>query len=184
MRPSSVGFRHRGPATALAMALVASLSLAEPAEVAAQSPIDRGGFTLMLDLGLGLQHDAAIGTTESGLAGINLGIGGFLTDRLALLFRASGTNVAYGPVRQVSGTAGPALQYWANDRLSVTAGGGLGLWSVEDVNESGLGLVVGVHYAIWQSGRHSLFLGVDYAPAFTEPETVHNLGFLFGWQLL
>lgn len=184
MRPRSVGFRHGVPATALALGLAVALSLASPADVAAQSPIDRGGFTLVLDLGLGLQHDAAIGTTESGLAGINLGIGGFLTDRLALLFRASGTNVAYGPVRQVSGTAAPALQYWASDRLSLTGGVGMGFWSVEDFNESGLGLVVGVHYAIWQSGRHSLFLGVDYAPAFTEPETVHNLGFLFGWQLL
>jgi len=168
----------------LALGLVAASSSALPADVAAQSPLDRGGFTLMLDLGLGIQHDEAIGTTESGLAGLNLGIGGFLTDRLALLLRASGTNVSYGPVRQVSGTAAPALQYWVDDRLSLTGGVGLGLWSIEDVNESGLGLVLGVDYAIWQSGRHGLFVGLDYAPAFTDPETVHNLGILFGWQLL
>jgi hypothetical protein len=168
----------------LALGLVAASSLTVAADVAAQTPVERGGFTLILDLGVGLQHDQAIGSTESGLAGINLGIGGFLTDRLALMLRASGTNVSYGPVRQVSGTAAPALQYWASDRLSLTGGVGMGLWSVEEFDETGPGLVLGVHYAIWQSGGHSLFLGVDYAPAFTDPETVHNLGILFGWQLL
>jgi hypothetical protein len=167
-----------------ALGLVAAMSLTHAAGVAAQTPLERGGFTLMLDLGLGLQRDEAFGTTESGLAGVNLGIGGFLTDRLALMLRESGTNVSYGPVRQVSVVVAPALQYWANDRLSLTGGVGAGLWSIDDVNEGGLGLVLGVHYALWQSGRHSLFLGVDYAPAFTDPETVHNLGILFGWQLL
>jgi hypothetical protein len=169
-------------AAGIAIGLAGASSLVGPADVTAQSPLERGGFTLMLDLGL--QHDEAFGTTESGLAGINLGIGGFLSDRLALLLRASGTNVDYGPVRQVSGMAGPALQYWANDRLGLTGGVGLGLWSIEDVNESGLGLIMGVQFAVWQSGRHSLFLGLDYAPAFTDPGTVHNIGILFGWQLL
>jgi hypothetical protein len=87
----------------LALGLVAASSLTVAADVASQTPLDRGGSTLILDLGVGLQHDQAIGTT---------------------------------------------------------------------------------HYAVWQSGRHGLFLGVDYAPAFTDPETVHNVDFPSGWELL
>jgi hypothetical protein len=122
MRTRSVRFCHG----LLALGLVAASSPTRPAEVAAQSPPERGG----------------------------------------------------------SGTGGPAIQYWASERLSLTAGIGAGFWVIEDANDSGLGLNVGAQYALWQNGRHRLFLGLDYAPAFTDPETVHNLGVLFGWQLL
>ena len=170
-------------ATWIALSLLAGGANTASAQAPAAEQ-DRGGFTLMLDVGLGFQRDEFIGTTETGLGGINLGIGGFLTDNLALMFRASGTNVDYGGTRQVSGTGGPAIQYWPNDRLSLVGGVGVGFWSVEDINDTGLGLILGAQYAFFQRGRHNLFIAVDYAPAFTDPGTVHNFGILFGWQLL
>lgn len=85
---------------------------------------DRGGFTLLLDAGLGLQHDGYFGETEAGFAGVNLGIGGFLTRDLALVFRVSGTTVSYDGLGQTSGVGGPTAQLWLNDRLHLEGGVG------------------------------------------------------------
>ena len=81
----------------------------------AQNEADRGGFTLLLNAGLGLQYDEAFEESAAGLAGLNLGVGGFLTRDLALMFRISGTNVSYdagffGDITQVSGVGGVTLQ--------------------------------------------------------------------------
>jgi hypothetical protein len=51
---------------------------------------NRGGFTLLLNAGYAVQHDSASGRSGDGQAGLNLGIGGFLTRNLALMFRVSG----------------------------------------------------------------------------------------------
>ena len=52
---------------------------------AAQS--DRSGFTLMVDMGLGIQSDTALEESAVGLAGLNLGLGGWVTDKVAILGR-------------------------------------------------------------------------------------------------
>ena len=57
---------------------------------------DRGGFTALVDLGVGIQNDTSIEETAVGLAGINFGVGGFMTPDLAIMFRLAGTNVNYG----------------------------------------------------------------------------------------
>jgi hypothetical protein len=152
---------------------------------------DRGGFTLMLNLGVGFQHDGYVDRMERGLAGLNLGIGGFLTDDVALLFRVSGTSaVDFGNYRQTSGVGAPVIQYWLNDRVALEVGAGLGFWSVRntiafgDLSDSGLGLIVGAGYTLLNAGKHSFRLGLEYAPAFTEPEMVHNVGLVIGWQML
>jgi len=168
--------------TALALLLLPCVAHAQEA-----SRWDRGSFTLLLNLGVGFQRDAYVDQTERGLAGLNLGIGGFLTDDVALMFRWSGTaGVDQGNYEQTSAVYGPAVQYWIDDRLSLEAGGGLGLRGVDntDVIESGLGLFVGAGYTLFGSGKHGFRLGVEYAPAFTDPTWVHNVGFVFGWQLL
>ena len=157
-----------------------------PAAATAQSAPDRGGFTMLLNLGVGRQNDGALPDAKTALAGLNLGIGGFLTDDLALWFRASGTTAQYDEFGfdQTSGFGGPALQYWVNDKFNIEGGVGAGLWVVEDTDETGLGIMLGMGFVIFNSGRHNLQIGVEYAGAFTDPETVHNMGLTFGWQLL
>jgi hypothetical protein len=153
---------------------------------------NRGGFTLLLNLGVGVQHDAAFEKSEAGLAGLNLGVGGFLTDHAALMFRVSGTNVTYtlqtpglqGQVSQVSGVAGVTLQYWLNDAWNIEAGPGLGFWDTGGLSEEALGLVVGTGLTIFNRGKHNLQVGVEYAPAFTDSGTVNNVGITFGYQFL
>lgn len=126
-----------------------------------------------------------------GLAGLNFGVGGFLTRDLPLMFRLSGTNVAYdfgpsGDYRQVSGVAGPAVQYWLSDRFNLEAGAGVGFWSSPDTDEANgaLGIILGAGVTIFNRGRHNLQFCVQYAPAFTDPGTVHNVGVTFGYQFL
>lgn len=160
-----------------------------PAAVSARATpgTTRGGFTTLVNLGVGYQRDSGLGESSVGLAGANFGIGGFVTPNLAVMFRFSGTNVHYDlgftDFGQVSGVGGGSLQYWLSDRVSVETGVGLGLWqTTDDDSESGVGLILGASTIVFQRGHHILQLGVEYAPAFTESGTVHNLGFTFGYQ--
>jgi len=181
-----VSRRRRAGAWALFALLVPALAQAQEA-----SRWDRGSFTLLLNLGVGFQRDSYVDQTETGLAGLNLGIGGFLTEDVALMFRWSGTTgVNYTAYSQTSAVYGPAVQYWIDDRLALEAGAGVGMWRAfdavtdEDVIESGLGMILGVGYTLFGSGKHAFRLGIEYAPAFTEPAWVHNFGIVLGWQLL
>lgn len=166
-----------------AAALLVSVTAPASAQTPATTP-QRSGFTLLVNLGYGYQNDEFLPEAKSGLAGLNLGIGGFLSSDLALWFRASGTNVSYDSFRQISGVGALAVQYWVTDRLNLEGGVGGGFWDDEDTSETGLGVVVGAGLVIFNSGRHNIQLGVEYAPAFTEPETVHNVGITLGYQLL
>jgi hypothetical protein len=150
---------------------------------------NRGGFTVLVDAGVGVQNDTSIQQTEAGFAGVSFGVGSFLTRDFALMFRIAGTNVSYdlaaGDYGQVSGVAAPIVQYWLSDRLNLEAGAGVGFWSGHtDEQESGLGLILGAGITIFNRGKHNLQFGVQYAPAFTDPGTIHNVGFTIGYQFL
>jgi len=150
---------------------------------------ERGGFTIIGDIGVGIQQDAGIEESAVGLAGLNLGVGGFLKDDLALLFRFSGTNVNYdfgflGDYNQVAGAAGPTLQFWPSDRFNIEAGVGMGFWSGDEESDRGFGVILGAGATIFNRGKHNLQIGVQYSPAFTDPGTVHNVGITLGYQFL
>ena len=171
---------------ALLVALCAMIVGATAVNAAAQSSPDRSGFTFLVNVGAGVQKDTALEDTAVGLAGVNLGVGGFFKPNLAILGRFSGTRASYetafGDIRQVSGVIGPTLQYWTSDKLSLEGGAGIGVWSVDGESERGLGLILGVGYTVWNRGKHNLQLGVEYAPVLTD-SAVHNFGITFGYQL-
>ncbi len=171
---------------ALAVALSSIMVAAAAGNAAAQTSADRSGFTLLVNLGVGIQNDTSLAENGVGLAGVNVGVGGFIKPNLAILGRFSGTSASYetpfGDVRQVSGVIGSTLQYWATDKVSLEGGAGLGLWSVEDESDRGFGLILGVGYTVWNRGKHNLQVGLEYAPVFTDG-TVHNFGFTIGYQL-
>ncbi|MDT8369654.1 MAG: hypothetical protein RQ745_10640 [Longimicrobiales bacterium] len=151
---------------------------------------DRGGFTLLTTIGFAIQKDAklkgaGLDGTNIGVAGLNLGIGGFVTDQVALLLRFSGMTADIGPTLQTSGFFGPSLQYWPSDRWSIEAGIGGGFSDIDNVsNDGGLGLLVAVGRTVFNSGSHNLHVGLEYVPVFTDPKMVHGFGLVFGWQLL
>ena len=148
---------------------------------------DRGGFTVLVDLGVGAQNDSAIAESAIGLAGLGFGAGAFLNENLAAMFRLSGTHVSYDlngfDYGQTSGFAGPAMQYWLSDQLNVEAGAGLGFWRGDnDDNSRGFGLLLGAGFSILNRGKHNVQVGAQYMPAFTAPGTVHSFGITLGYQ--
>ena len=95
-----------------------------------QAAVERRGFTILVNLGVGIQHDTAFEETAVGLGGANVGIGGFVRNNLAILGRFSGTNVSYDfSGQQVSGVMGATVQYWVSDLFHIEAGGGAGFWN-------------------------------------------------------
>jgi hypothetical protein len=147
---------------------------------------NRGGFTLLINAGYAVQHDSASGRSGDGQAGLNLGIGGFATRNLALMFRVSETSVrskagVLGELNQASGVLGGTLQYWVSDRVAIEAGAGVGF--VEDIYQADSpGLILGITASIFNRGKHSLQAGVEYAPAFRQSGTISNVGFTIGYQ--
>lgn len=128
--------------------------------------------------------------TAFGLGGLNVGVGGFINPNMALMFRIAGTNVHYdfgglGNYNQVSGVTGGVLQIWLSNRVNVEVGGGLGFWSGgDDTSDTGGGLILGAGFTVFNRGKHNLQIGVQYAPAFTDPGSVQNISFTFGYQFL
>jgi hypothetical protein len=63
---------------------------------------------------------------EPGLAPLGLSLGGYLTPRLALLGRLSGTSYFRGDEQILHMFAGPVVEFWPHDRWFVSGGVGLG----------------------------------------------------------
>ena len=164
---------------------------------------ERGGFTLLLSLGLGLQDDQGLEENTVGLSGLNLGIGGFLSEQLALMLRVSGTTANYTielgidpepEISQVSGVLALSVQYWVNDKVYLEGGPGLAVFSAdvdfgdvfgsEEVNDQAFGLVLGAGFTLSNKRKNNLHLGLEYAPGFFEAGTIHNIGVTIGYQLL
>jgi hypothetical protein len=153
----------------------------------APAPAERQGFTLLLNMGFGVQHDGGMQESATGLSGLNLGIGGFLNKNLAVMFRLSGTNVTYdsffyGRFDQISGVGGVTLQFWPSDRFNIEGGAGFGLWTTEFESEAGFGFIVAGNAVVFHKGKHYLLVGAEYAPAFTDWGTIQNFGITFGYQ--
>jgi hypothetical protein len=173
--------------TRLLLGLAALLICSAPAfaQVAPTAAQGRHGFTVLANLGVGFQHDPYLADSASGLAGPNVGAGVFVTNRIAILGRFSGTNADFGYARQVAGVLGGTVQFWVTDRFIVEGGGGFGYWSFNhaEFREEGYGLIVGANFVAWSRGSHCLLAGFEYAPTFTETDTVHSIGITFGYQL-
>ena len=180
--------------TAIVLALVSTYPAISFADEAAAAQ-DRSGFTMLLNLGLGRQEtkpDKGDGDSALGLAGLNLGLGGFVTEEIAVMFRFSGTNVQYDQggieVTGLSGVGGPAVQYWVNNNVNLELGGGVGIFNTEagglSNDERGYGFIVGANFPIWWNEGHALQVGVELAPVFIDDAKVYNAGVTFGWQLL
>jgi hypothetical protein len=151
---------------------------------------NRGGFTLLLSMGYGLQNGAVGEGTSEGLDGLNLGIGGFVSKDVALMFRISGTSVThdnppgYGQTDVISGVAAFDVQWWASERLNFEFGGGLGLLSIGSYDSQGLGLLACVGYSVLLRGKYSLQIGIEDALMFNDDYSVQNVGFNLGFQFL
>jgi hypothetical protein len=177
----------------VAAAMPPGAVLAQDEQVAAKpAGPNRGGFTLLLTMGVGLQNNAWIDESGVGIGGLNLGIGGFVSPDLAVMFRISGTNVRFenvgffnSTVDMVSGVGGVSVQYWVNDFVNLEGGAGFGLADTNvDLDERGFGLILGAGFSFFHRGKNSLQVGIEYAPVFLDVGNIHNICITFGWQLL
>jgi len=151
------------------LVLGAALASARPAR--AQGDIVRHGFTLQLSLGGGgayIVPDQGDSAHQGGLGGLNLMLGGFLSERTALAFKFVGVN--FGPFddrlsrdfgANIAGVGGPAAQYWLTDRVNLVGGFGFGVVDVKprggpDENRVGLGLLLGLNVLPLATAHHGL----------------------------
>jgi hypothetical protein len=184
------------PATLLAIAGTAAAQSAPPPPAPggyyAQQPPGprRSGFTGGLDLGLGITSvspEQGDGDTRSGLAGLNVQLGGFVSPQLALNVRISGTtfNVDGVPGTFVAGFLGLNAQYWVAQKVFVGGGAGLGYFALTESDaeaDTGPALNGRVGYELWQSSSSAIHAALEITPAFYEDGTLTSVGFQIGWQ--
>jgi len=165
------------------------------------------GFTFELGLGISqtsIQSDlASRERNATGLAPLSFGIGGFLSPKVALMFRGSGTSLFREDAlnrsyQVVNGHYGPSVQVWVTDRFFV--GGGVGvailattpfqrLARADQFTEIGFGVNGRAGWAFALAGKHAFTVSLDLygsrtggdrdATSSTTVATALNLG----WQL-
>ena len=79
-------------------------------------------------------------SAKVGLAPLSLSLGGFLTPKVALLFRATGTSFYYGNTQYLAAFYGAVVEVWPHDRFFLGGGPGIGYFGtnplVSDYHDS------------------------------------------------
>lgn len=157
------------------------------------SPLGRG-ITLEANLGVGwLRITSDEGDSEdsdSGLGGLNVGIGGWVSPRAALSLRIAGVTYSEGGNSVTGGFVGGALQYWTTENFWLGGGVGVGFASLELEGEpaidpeTGLGLDLRVGYTPLIGGQNSLNFSFEVNPSFLDGGTLTGIALLVGYQYL
>jgi len=158
---------------------------------------ERDGFTLELSIGLGFMHvfpEEGDSSNDVGMAPLSFSLGGFLNNRMAIMFRVSGvSNLEEAGGKDIVTYllfAGVHVQYWITDEFFVSGGPGiasLGSAEADDFFDSldrdrgfGLGLRAGYSFANWEN--HSLRVSLELFPSFFENGTAMGEAINFEWQ--
>ncbi len=174
----------------------------------------REGFTLELGIGAavtfvsstistgcGKSSSGSFGSCDSsdrietetfgGFAPLSLGVGGFFSEDVALLFRVASTSYFLDGHNWVNGFYGPALQIWPSDRVLLSAGIGLGLFGENPLLEqsqpetySGLAFSARGGYAFFVNRDHALRATLEVIPGLYGTRSAVGTALLFEWQLL
>jgi hypothetical protein len=186
--------------SAMADPTPATATTSEPSSYLAAMAEDnrplRRGFTLELGFGASLTYVArerADGHTGIGPTTLAVGIGAFVTPKVALLARWSGTTYfqdnARGQTTQVIHELGAFhLQYWANDAISLGAGPGLAVVGVNPFLASDADPVVGfggsarVGYSLFAAKHHVLRLSWETFNSKIPSAFFYGSAISFEWQ--
>lgn len=155
----------------------------------AQQPV-RNGITFEANLGFGFlqaESDGSSSDTESSLGGLNLGIGAFISPRMAISARVAGVTHTEDGASITEAFFGPSVQYWVSPNLWVGGGLGLGVARVEvdgfgSDSETGLALDGRVGYTFNPQAKHSFNVSAELTPAFIEDVTFTGFALLIGYQ--
>jgi len=168
-----------------------------PVRAGAVGVPERDGFTLELSIGLGFMHvfpEGGDSTNDVGLAPLSFSVGGFINNRMAVMFRASWVSnleeVQGEKVLSYLSFAGVHFQYWITDEFFVSGGPGiasLGAGQADDFFDTierdrgfGFGLRGGFSFANWEN--HSLRVTLELFPSFFENGTAMAEAVNFEWQ--
>jgi hypothetical protein len=114
---------------------------------------------------------------------VNLGVGGWLNDHLALSVRIAGVTDSENSARFTDGFFGPSLQYWFDSNFWIGGGAGLGVLAVSSASsasssntETGFSLDVRAGYSFSSSTAHTFNLSVELSPGWYSINTGLDTG--------
>jgi hypothetical protein len=159
------------------------------------------GLTLEAGTGAGWIHVGSQSrgvTSPGGVAGLSVGLGGWLNENVALTLRIAGSSVPAKDGVVVAAFIGPALQLWIVEHTWVGLGLGLETFGIDasapenDHSLGGWGLDLRLGHTFYENGKHTLNASVEVTPGHVSEETqygsadvsVASFGILFGWQYL
>lgn len=153
----------------------------------------RRGVTFEANIGLGflwftLGNDSS--DTEVSLAGLNLGVGGWLSSKAALTLRVAGVTYVEDGGQLSAGFFGPSLQYWLGEQGWI--GGGIGLaFAALDVDgrgsssETGVAFDLRAGYTLSRNTESTWNISLELTPGYYDNDVgIHGFGILFGYQHL
>ena len=157
----------------------------------------RGGLTFEANLGVGwikISDDYNSDTSDAGLGGICLGIGGWVGKNIAITARLAGVNFEENDTRYSAIFLGPSLQYWIDDHIWLGGGAGIGVFAAsssyggEDNSISGFGLDLRAGYTFNAGSENTINASVEINPSFFNEDgqsgTATGIALLVGYQHL
>jgi hypothetical protein len=152
-------------------------------------------MTVELNLGLGwLQasdgNDSA--TSDLGIGGLSLGVGGWLNPKLAVTGRIAGVTLSDNGATLSNVFFGPALQYWIDNHFWVGGGAGLAILALGGDSSgdsiTGFGLDMRAGYTFNEGSENTFNASLEINPGFFSESggsvTVTGIGILLGYQHL
>jgi hypothetical protein len=149
-------------------------------------------MTFEANLGLGwITGDSD--TSDLGLGGLSLGLGGWVSPKLAITGRIAGVTLSDNGARLSNVFFGPSLQYWIDDHFWLGGGLGVGILALSLDNGdgdsiTGLGLDLRIGYTFTVGSENTINASFELNPGhFSEngnSETLTGIGILLGYQHL
>lgn len=157
----------------------------------AMTVVSREVGTVIYDRGQLSSTSSNETSAHSGFAPLSLGIGGFITEDWALLFRASGTSFFHDERQWLNVFSGIAVQYWPTDRFMLGTGIGIGTFmsisndsSSDQSGNRGLALSARAGYSVVSGQTNALRLAFEVTPAYYEHSRVTGVAMGLEWQML
>ena len=157
----------------------------------------RNGMTFEANLGLGwirASTDNNSDTSDLSLAGLSLGVGGWMNDKLAITARIAGVTDSESGGRLTHAFFGPSAQYWVDDHLWLGGGAGLSVLAVSLDNGPdpdairGFGLDLRAGYTFSTGTENTFNVSFELNPGFYDQNgtsaTFTGIGILAGYQHL
>jgi hypothetical protein len=132
-------------------------------------------------------------TSDLGLGGLDIGVGGWANPNLAITGRIAGVTLSENGARLTSGVLAVSLQYWVNDNFWLGGGAGLGVLAFTDSDGdgdsvTGLGLDMRIGYSFATTTENTFNVSFELTPTFPsengESATFTGIALLLGYQHL